>query len=391
MNNSQSIDADVVVIGGGVVGLSVAYNLFSYGGGDLSVTLLERESGLGQGSTSKANGGVRAQFTTAVNIAFSAYSIAWIEEMADASDGTLAFHQAGYLLFTGDPARAEALRRAYELQRSLGVDTEWLEPRRIVEMAPFIRSDGLLCGTFNSRDGYLDPHGLLSAFARRARDLGTDIRTSAEVLSIVSTDHGFEIETTSGVIGARAVVDAAGPWAAAVGSLAGIELPVHAIRRNIGYLRDDREPRELIPMCVDLDTGVLIRREGPEGYVVAYSDPADEPGWDTSFDPRWLDAVATRIGHRFPHLKNVPIDPRHCWAGLYPETPDGHAIIGEMPEHPGFFVCAGFGGHGLMHAPAAGRAIAELIVDGTCSTFDLHPLRPSRFAEGDLMIEQTVL
>jgi sarcosine oxidase subunit beta len=355
------------------------------------VIVLEREAGLGQGSTSKSNGGVRAQFTTAINIAFSAYSIARIEEMADASDGTLAFHQPGYLLFTGDPARAEGLRRAYELQRSLGIDTEWLEPQQIVEIAPFIRPDGLLCGTFHSRDGYLDPHGLVSAFARRARDLGADIRTSSEVLSIDSPGQGFEIETTSGKVGARVVIDAAGPWAASIGSLAGIELPVHPIRRNIGYLRDDREPRALIPMCVDLDTGVLIRREGPEGYVVAYSDPADEPGWDASFDPRWLDAVATRIGNRFPHLKDVPIDPRHCWAGLYPETPDGHAIIGEIPEKPGFFVCAGFGGHGLMHAPAAGRAIAELIVDGTCSTFDLHPLRPSRFAEGDLITEQAVL
>ena len=391
VKNEPGVDADVVVIGGGVVGLSVAYNLLNHGGGDLRVMLLERESSLGQGSTSRANGGVRAQFTTAVNIAFSAYSIARIEEMAYASDGTLAFHQAGYLLFTGDPARAEGLRRAYELQRSLGIDTEWLEPRRIVEMAPFIRSDGLLCGTFHSRDGYLDPHGLLSAFAGRARALGADIRTSTEVLSIDSSDSGYEIETTGGRVGTSIVVDAAGPWAASICSLAGIELPVHPIRRNIGYLRDDLEPHELIPMCVDLDTGVLIRREGPDGYVVAYSDPADESGWDTSFDPRWLDAVATRIGNRFPHLKDVPIDPRHCWAGLYPETPDGHAIIGEIPEHPGFFVCAGFGGHGLMHAPAAGRAIAELIVDGTCSTFDLHPLRPSRFAEGDLMIEQTVL
>ena len=391
MGNKRGGDTDVVVIGGGIIGLSVAYNLLDHEGGDLRVTVLERGSSLGQGSTSKANGGVRAQFTTTINIAFSAYSIARIEEMADASDGAFAFRQAGYLLFTGDSARADDLRRAHELQRSLGVDTEWLEPRRIVEMAPFIRSDGLLCGTFHSRDGYLDPHGLLGAFARRARDLGADVRTSVEVLAIDNSDDGFVIETTNGKVGAPVVVDAAGPWAAAIGSLAGIELPVHPVRRNLGYLRDDREPRSPIPMCVDLDSGVLIRREGLDGYVVAYSDPADEPGWDTSFDPRWLDAVATRIGNRFPHLKDVPIDPRHCWAGLYPETPDGHAIIGETPEQPGFFVCAGFGGHGLMHAPAAGRAIAELIVDGTCSTFDLHPLRTSRFTEGDLTIEQAVL
>jgi sarcosine oxidase, subunit beta len=391
VNPRSANDTDVVVVGGGIVGLSVAYNLLDHGGDHLRVTLLEREPSLGQGSTSKANGGVRAQFTTAVNVAFSAYSIARIEEMAEVSDGTLAFHQRGYLLFTGDPARGEGLRRAYELQRSLGINTEWLEPCRVVEIAPFIRPDGLLCGTFHARDGFLDPHGLLSAFARKARDIGADVRTSAEVLNIRGTGQGFDLETTTGKVGASVIVDAAGPWAASICSLAGIELPVHPVRRNMGYLHDNSEPRELIPMCVDLDTGVLIRREGREGYVVAYSDPADEPGWDTSFDPRWLDAVATRIGNRFPHLKDVPIDPRQCWAGLYPETPDGHAIVGEIPERPGFFVCAGFGGHGLMHAPAAGRAIAELIVDGACSTFDLYPLRPSRFAEGDLVIEHAVL
>lgn len=391
MNPQPEVDTDVVVVGGGVVGLSVAYNLLEHGRGDLRVTLLEREPGLGQGSTSKANGGVRAQFTTAVNISFSAYSIARIEELAEVSDGTLAFHQRGYLLFTANPSTAEGLRRAYELQRSLGVDTEWLEPAGILEIAPFIRPAGLLCGTFHARDGFLDPHGLLNTFARTARDLGADIRTSAEVLDIRSSEKGFEIETTVGKVGAGAVVDAAGPWAASIASFAGIDLPVRPVRRNMGYLHDESEPRQLIPMCVDLDTGVLIRREGLEGYLVAYSDPADEPGWDTSFDPKWLDAVAARIGSRFPHLKDVPIDPRHCWAGLYPETPDGHAIVGEITERPGFFVCAGFGGHGLMHAPAAGRAIAELIVDGACSTFDIHPLRPSRFAEGDLVIERAVL
>jgi sarcosine oxidase subunit beta len=381
--------SDVIVIGGGVVGLSIACNLLERG--DLRVTVVERESLLGQGSTAKANGGVRAQFTTAINVTFSAYSIAVLEELDRASGGTISFHQKGYLFFTADPERAEALRQAYELQRSLGIDTKWLEPEAVVAIAPFIRPDGLLCGSFHARDGFLDPHGLLIAFERRARELGADIRTSVDVVAIDHSGDDFVVVGEADTWRAPKVIDAAGPSAARVAALVGIDLPVRPIRRNMAFVNDDREPRGLIPMCVDLDTGVLIRREGSEGYLIAYSDPTDPPGWDESFDPRWLDAVSARIGNRFPRLSDVPIDPRHCWAGLYPETPDGHAIVGEAATVPGFLLCAGFGGHGLMHSPAAGRALAELILDGSCSTFDLRPLRPTRFAEGDLTIERAIL
>ena len=380
---------DVLIVGGGILGLSVACSLAERA--DLQVTLLEREPNLGQGSTAKANGGVRAQFTTAVNVEFSAYSIARLEELATESGNSFAFHQKGYLLFTADPQRLESLRRAYDLQRSLGVDTHWLEPDQVAALAPFVRAEGLLGGTIHTRDGFLDPHGLVSVLAHKAKALGVNVRTSTEVGTIEHSADGYEIGTNAGKLNAPIVVNAAGPSAALIGSFVRVDIPVFPLRRNIAFIHDEREPRDLIPMCVDLDTGVLIRREGRDGYLIAYSDSSDEPGWDSSFDPTWLDAVALRISNRFPHLGDVPIVRRHCWAGLYPETPDGHAIIGEVDEVPGFFLCVGFGGHGLMHSPAAGRAIAELVVDGACSTFDLHPLRLSRFAEGDLIVEQAVL
>ena len=144
-------------------------------------------------------------------------------------------------------------------------------------------------------------------------------------------------------------------------------------------------------MCVDLDTGVLLRREASGGFVVAWSDPDDRPSWETTVDPRFLEQLAQRVGNRFPLLEDLPLDPRQCWAGLYPETPDHHAVIGRAPEVPALLHCAGFGGHGVMHSPAAGRAVAELVTLGACRTFDLHPLRPERFAEGDLVIETAVL
>ncbi len=170
-----------------------------------------------------------------------------------------------------------------------------------------------------------------------------------------------------------------------------VDVPVESVRRNLSFALDPADSGGLIPMCVDLDTGVLVRREVTGGYVIAYSDPNDPPSDETTVDPKFLPDLAERIPNRFPFLAEVPIDPDRCWAGLYPETPDHHAIVGETSEVPRFLECVGFGGHGIMHAPAAGKAIAELVALGRCESFDLHPLRPSRFAEGDLVLETAVL
>src|ERR687898_277597 len=321
----------------GVIQLAVARELRLAGAG--GVVVLAREASVGQGSSSRANGGVRAQFTTRAHIEFSAFSIAELERL-DAATGLLGFHQTGYLLLCGTEAGRDGLAEAFRLQRSLGVDARWLTPAEALELVPFLRPDGLLAATFHARDGFLDPHGA-----------------------------------------------AAGRFAA----LAGSELPVAPVRRNLAYVREPGGPGELIPMCVDLDTGVLIRREASGGFVVAWSDPQDPSSWDTTVDPRFLEQLAQRVGNRFPLLEDLPLDPRQCWAGLYPETPDHHAVIGRDPLVPALVHCAGFGGHGVMHAPAAGRAVAELVTLGGCRTFDLHPLRPARFAEGDLIVETAVL
>ncbi len=392
----MTVEADVGVVGGGVIGMSVAREL-ARAGVD-RVVVLEREPAVGQGSSSRANGGVRAQFTTKANIEFSRYSIGELEAL-EQSSGLLEFRQTGYLLMTGTEAGERALREAWALQRSLGVETRWLTPGEVVELAPFVRPEGLRAGTFHDRDGFLDPHGVVSALRLEAGRLGVRIVTGAEVAAIrrlPQPDGGFELTTnatgqgTGQTLRARWVVNAAGPAAAQVAALAGVELPVAPVRRNLAFARE-RESGELIPMCVDLDTGVLVRRELRGGFVLAWSDPDDPSSWDTTVDPRFLEGLAQRVGHRFPFAEDLPIDQRQCWAGLYPETPDHHAIIGEAAEVPGFVQCAGFGGHGVMHSPAAGKAVAELVTLGRCSSFDLHPLRPSRFAEGDLVVETAVL
>ena len=381
--------ADVVVVGGGAIGLAVARALAA-AGLDRTV-VLEKEPAVGQGSTARANGGVRAQFTTPINVAFSTYSIAEFERLAREYGDLLGFHQVGYLFVTGTEAGEAELRAAMDLQRSLGVDTEWLTPEEIGRKAPLLRFDGLRGGTFHARDGFLDPHGAVQAFRAECPPDRVSIRTGDEVTGLRPRGRSIVVATTGGDLEADWVVDAAGPHAGEVAAMLGVDIPVQPVRRNLAFVRVSDEPPGLIPMCIDADTGVLVRRELGGGYLIAYSNPDDPPGWDTSLDPRFLEDLSRLIGNRFPTLRDVPIDPRQCWAGLYPETPDHHAIVGPAEEHERFIVCAGFGGHGLMHAPAAGTAVAELITEGRCSTFDPHPLRASRFREGDLVIESAVL
>ena len=309
---------DVVIVGGGVIGLSVARELMR--DGVERVVVLEREGAVGQRSSSRANGGVRAQFATSINIAFSLHSIEEFELLATAHGDVLQFHQTGYLFVTGTEQGEALLGGSLELQRSLGIEAEWLTPTQVLERAPIIRADELRGGTWHARDGFLDPHGVVEVMKREVRRLGAELRLNSEVRALKRTPGGIVVATDRDDLRARYVVNAAGADARRVGAMLELGVPVWPIRRNLAFARAPDHPTDLIPMCVDFDTGVLVRREVGGGYLIAYSNPTDEPGWETTVDPRFLDDVAERIGNRFPLVSEVPIDPRHCWAGLYPET-----------------------------------------------------------------------
>lgn len=350
--------------------------------------MVDRLDGPGRFSTSRANGGARAQWGTPVNIEFARYTIDALRELDRASGGLVGWKQAGYLFMAGRESSEAALRAGFEVQRAAGLDVEWLAPADVLELAPFVRGDGLRAGRWRAADGLIDPGGVALALWQEGRRLGVEYRFEVAVEAV----RPGSVLTSAGEIAAGHVVNAAGGHAAAVAATAGVELPVEPYRRNLAVT----EPvplsavPDLIPMCVDFDTGLLIRREGA-GIMLSYSNPADPPSFETAFDPAFLEDVADRAGNRFPFLETVGVDERKCWAGLYPETPDHHAIVDRAPGHDRFLQCVGFGGHGIMHSLAAGQAVAELVRDGRCTTFDLRPLRFTRFAEGDVTVETGVL
>jgi sarcosine oxidase, subunit beta len=378
----------VAVIGAGAVGLACALQLQRASGG--RVVVVDRHPAPGMESSSRANGGARAQFTTAINIEFSRYTIERLIALDAKTNGLVGWRQVGYLFMTGTNAGEAALKRGFELQRSLGLPVDWLEPADVVAEVPFVRQEGLRAGTFCATDGIFDPSGVVAALFAECRHAGVKFLFDHEVTAIDRSGSNLELETEGKRLQAGHLVNAAGAFGGQIAALAGVELPVEPYRRNLACTQPATGFPDEIPMCVDMDTGVLIRREA-RGFLLAYSDPSDKPTFETSFDPAFLDALAERVGNRFPFLESIPIDQRKCWAGLYPETSDHHAIVDRSHEDGRLVHCVGFGGHGIMHSLAAGQAVAELVRDGTCTTFDLRPLRLSRFAEGGLTVETAVL
>jgi sarcosine oxidase, subunit beta len=356
--------------------------------GQRDVVLVEKESVPGSGSTSRANGGIRAQFTTEVNIAMSLASMEILDALAGEIGDPPVYRKAGYLFVTANPAKLRAMETATEFQRARGVAVELLDERGVRERLPWIA--GPVCGgTFGARDGFIDPGRLTNFFLREATRAGVQIRYDAEVTGVDRDPAGFRLHTSSGELVARVLVNAAGPYAKGIAAMLGVSLPVEPVRRHILLTGPCAALPPVIPMVIDSDTGVLVRREG-DRVLIAYSN-ADEPaGFNMAFDPDFVDRIADALTRRFPPVASAGIDRRRSWAGLYEVTPDHHAIIGPSGV-PGFFLANGFSGHGVMHSPAAGRAVAELITVGRSASVDISPLALDRFANGAAIHETMVL
>ena len=377
--------ADAVIVGGGVIGASVAYHLAKRGLRD--VVVLERDR-LGSGSTGKNAGGIRLQFSTEINVRLSQRSLPRLEAFADEMGIDIAFHQVGYLFLITHDRDVAPFERSLALWHRLGVPARRLERADVTSLFPELCVDDVRFATFCPKDGYADPNSILQGYVAGARSLGVRFAEGAPVTAIGRTNGSVESVTTPGeTIATRLVVDAAGAWAADVARLAGVELPITPLRRQIFVTERVPGLEHEFPLTVEFATGLYMHRESG-GVLLGMADPKDRPGFDDSVNWDFLPDVVERAMERLPLLERATI--RTGWAGLYEDTPDKHPILGRVEDVEGFVSAAGFSGHGVMHAPAAGELLAELIVDGRTS-LDLTPLRASRFREGDLITEHNVI
>ena len=404
--------ADVVIIGSGIVGSSVAYHLAE--AGCTNVLVVEREAHQGKGSTGKSMGGVRAQFSTPVNIQMSKYSIDFFSKFDEVVGHPADYRAHGYLFCATNEKHLAYLKANKERQNALGVtNVEWVTPPEIVKMVPQLRVDDILGGTFCPTDGFVDPHSVMMGFMLNAREQGVrlwldtqvtgiDVEAgSAGILSVKNADKmsalpAIEarritgVHTSRGFISTRVVVNAAGAWAAQVAEMAGAELPVEPLRRQLVPTEPFDQLPQRFPMVIDMSTGFHFRREG-KGILLAWNDPDETSGFKTEFDPTFVEKILTRAASRVPVLAEAGVNPRRAWAGLYEMTPDHHAIIGPAPNVEGLYFVNGFSGHGVMHSPASGRVAADLVLQGHSDLIDAAQLSVKRFAEGRTLEETAIL
>jgi sarcosine oxidase subunit beta len=287
------------------------------------------------------------------------------------------------------------LRKNSARQNALGLkNVELLSPEDIRRVMPQLRSDDIIGGSFCPTDGFVDPESVMTGFMARAIERGATLWRGTEVTGI-STSHAIVsgVRTTNGDVQAPIVVNAAGPWAAAVARMAGADLPVQPLRRMLVLT----EPfsglpglPERLPMIIDMSTGWHFRQEGL-GLLMAWADPDQQPGFRADFDPAFVEKILTHAAARVPDFANLAVNPRRCWAGLYEMSPDHHAILGPAPEVRGLYFANGFSGHGVMHSPATGRILADLIVHGETQVIDAQDLNVQRFAEGRAIEETAIL
>jgi sarcosine oxidase, subunit beta len=382
--------ADVVIIGAGIVGSSIAFHLTE--AGVKRVLVIERETRQGLGSTGKSMGGVRAQFSTDVNIRMSVYSIPFFARFEEATGHPSGYKPRGYLFMATNDWHMQYLRKNHARQKSQGLkNAELISPDDIRKVLPQLRSDDIIGGSFCPTDGFVDPESVMNGFMARAIERGVELWRGAEVTGIY-TDHSTVsgVLTSNGGVSAPIVVNAAGPWAGAIARMAGVDLPVEPLRRMLVLSEPFAGLPEGLPMMIDMSTGWHFRQEGL-GVLMAWAGSDQQPGFRTDFDPAFIEPVLTHAAARVPDFANLAVNPRRCWAGLYTMSPDHHAILGPAPELRGFYFANGFSGHGVMHSPATGRILADLIVHGQTHIIDAQDLNVQRFAEGRAIEETAIL
>lgn len=380
--------ADMVIIGGGCMGASVAYHLAERKAG--KIVLLEREKFLAMGSTGRNAGGVRYQFSTPVNIRLSNYSLDIIQRFAEIFGVTAEYHPLGYLFLLTSPREVEIFKQNIALQKSLGVhDVVFLEPADIARLAPHVNLEGVLGGSICPRDGTADPYTVTQTYATKARTRGAHIETEANVTGIETrSGQVTRVKTTQGEIETRVVVNCAGPWAANIGAMAGLDIPIVPLRRQFFNTSEIPEIPRDHPFIIEFATSLYFHPDHP-GILVGMSNRNEPPGESYAIDEAFHLETLERALYRLPLLENARVVKQ--LAGLYEATPDAHPILGESRDVRGFYNCAGFSGHGFQHSPGAGKVLSEMILDGASKTIDVSMLDLERFREGRPILEHNVV
>lgn len=365
--------SEVIIVGGGIVGTSVAYYLAKRGASD--VVLLERDL-LAQATTGLSVGGIRQQFSHPANIRLSQHSVRVFENFKEEFGTDIYFRKAGYLFLAQKKKTWSDFLSSVETQREMNVPVEVLTPGEIKRRWPYLRVDDLEGGTFGPEDGYADPYLVAMGFADQARRLGVHIEEKTEVTGIRVKDGRVEgVETTRGQIAAPVVVNVAGPWAGGVARMAGLDLPLKPFRRQVFATSPFAAIAKPVPMVIDQDLTFYFRGEEPN-LIMGMSDHEEPSSFNTHVDRDFMEKVTEAAIHRAPILEKAEII--RGWGGLYTITPDDNPIIGAVPGFEGFFSAVGFSGHGFQHAPAVGLIMSELILSGRTS-FDLEPFAYDRF------------
>jgi sarcosine oxidase subunit beta len=366
--------AEVVVIGGGVVGTSAAFHLAEAG---VDVLLLERDE-LASGSTSRAAGGVRAQFSDPVNIQLGLRSLEAFERFADRPGGEIDLVQHGYLFLLDNADDVAAFERNVAVQNELGVPSRMLDVAEACAMSPYVNPEGLLAATFSARDGHCTPEAVVAGYAAGARAHGATIRRHCTVTGIDVVDGAVTgVHTDAGTVGTGTVICAAGAWSTAVGELAGVALPVRPLRRQVVVSEPVAGLPPELPFTIDFGTSFYFHDEGP-ALLMGMSDSEQGFGFDTSRSEAWLGRFAEVVARRAPALSEVGI--AHGWAGLYEMTPDHNALVGEVASVSRFLYATGFSGHGFLQGPAIGEVLRDLVL-GHTPVVDVTALDVRRFAD----------
>lgn len=378
--------ADIVIIGGGVMGASTAFHLASRG--VKNVLLLEKEEFFGQGATGRCAGGVRYQFSTEINIRLSLLSLPMLEHFEEEIGQPIDYRQCGYLILLTNPQDLQQFEQNVRLQHSLDVETEVLPGDEIRELLPMMRLGDVLAGTFNAKDGLADPNSVVMGYINAANRSGALTLGDVEVTGIhLEAGSVVSVETTAGKIDTPCVVNAAGPWAGRIGRMAGIDIPITPLRRQMLTTTPLPDIPPDFPFVIDFAQSLYFHREG-KGLLTGMSNPDELPGFDQEVDPKWEISHLEAAAERMPLLENAGL--LSHWAGLYENTPDAHPIIGGTPIK-GLYLCAGFSGHGFMHGPVTGKLMSEIILDGKASSLDISVLDFDRFESGRLIKEYNVI